>query len=146
MILLDPRDRRPLYEQIIEKLSELMAFGVLSRDEPLPSVRNLAARLSINPNTVQRAYLELERQGFIYSVKGKGSFVSDPAEIREKKRALFRSELENVIKKGAALSLTEEEMMSETARLCRLYAAGPPPDRNENPGQEDSETKEARND
>ena len=57
MILLDPRDHRPIYEQITDKLSELILLGVLPPDSPLPSVRNLASELSINPNTVQRAYL-----------------------------------------------------------------------------------------
>ena len=78
MILLDPRDHRPIYEQIIEKMSELLAMGALPQDEPLPSVRALASELSINPNTVQRAYVELERRGFIYSIKGKGNFANCP--------------------------------------------------------------------
>ena len=57
MILLDYKDRRPIYEQIVEKLSDLMVRGVLTENTPLPSVRSLAADLSINPNTVQRAYI-----------------------------------------------------------------------------------------
>ena len=74
MILIDYKDRRPLYEQIVEKLSDLMVRGILEQDSQLPSVRSLATELSMNPNTIQRAYAELERQGYIYSVKG--SFVS----------------------------------------------------------------------
>ena len=77
MILIDYKDRRPLYEQIVEKLSDLMVRGVLAQDSQLPSVRSLATELSINPNTIQRAYAELERQGYIYSVKGRGSFVAE---------------------------------------------------------------------
>ena len=76
MILIDYKDRRPLYEQIVEKLSDLMVRGVLAQDSQLPSVRSLATELSINPNTIQRAYSELESRGVIYSVKGKGNFVS----------------------------------------------------------------------
>ena len=66
MILIDYKDRRPLYEQIVEKLSDLMVRGVLAQDSQLPSVRSLATELSINPNTIQRAYAELERQGEIW--------------------------------------------------------------------------------
>ena len=65
MIILDYKDRRPIYEQVTEKLKELMFLGVLQENQPLPSVRNLAMDLSINPNTIQRAYAELERQGYI---------------------------------------------------------------------------------
>ena len=64
MIILDYKDRRPIYEQVAEKLGELMLLGVLGENEPLPSVRSLAMELSINPNTIQRAYAELERQGY----------------------------------------------------------------------------------
>ena len=65
MIVLDYKDRRPIYEQVMERLQELMLIGVLGQDEKLPSVRSLATELSINPNTIQRAYMELERQGYI---------------------------------------------------------------------------------
>ena len=82
MIVLDYRDRRPLYEQVAERLQEMMFNGVLPQDAQLPSVRSLATDLSINPNTIQRAYGELERQGYIYSVKGKGSFVADSSRMR----------------------------------------------------------------
>ena len=82
MITLDYRDRRPLYEQVIERFQDLMFKGVLVQDEKMPSVRSLATDLSINPNTIQRAYAELERQGFIYSIKGKGSFVADSGRMK----------------------------------------------------------------
>ena len=85
MILIDYKDRRPLYEQIVEKLSDLMVRGILEQDSQLPSVRSLATELSMNPNTIQRAYAELERQGYIYSVKGRGSFVADNRLIRDAK-------------------------------------------------------------
>ena len=65
VITLDYADRRPIYEQVVEKMKELILLGVLETDSQLPSVRELAMDLSINPNTVQRAYAELERQGVI---------------------------------------------------------------------------------
>lgn len=66
MIVLDYRDRRPLYEQVTEKLEELMFSGVLPPDSRLPSVRSMATELSINPNTIQRAYAELERRVYLF--------------------------------------------------------------------------------
>ena len=59
MILLDYKDRRPIYEQVVSKLEELMLLGIMKENEPLPSVRALAMDLSVNPNTIQRAYVEL---------------------------------------------------------------------------------------
>ena len=76
MIVLDYRDSRPLYQQVKDSLRRMMLTGLLEPDEKLPSVRSLATQLAINPNTIQRAYAELEAEGYIYSVAGKGSFVS----------------------------------------------------------------------
>ena len=69
MIFIDYNDKRPIYEQVTEKIQTLILNGVLESDSKLPSVRSLAMELSINPNTIQRAYSELEREGFIYSVE-----------------------------------------------------------------------------
>ena len=67
MIVIDSRDKRPIYEQVVDKLSDLMLVGVLSAGDKLPSVRSLAMELSINPNTIQKAYIELEHQGYGYN-------------------------------------------------------------------------------
>ena len=75
MIHLDYRDARPIYAQIADNLRDQIRAGVLQADDRLPSVRELAAELAINPNTIQRAYRELEAQGFIATVPGKGCFV-----------------------------------------------------------------------
>ena len=109
MIVLDYRDWRPLYEQVTEKLEELMFSGVLPPDSRLPSVRSMATELSINPNTIQRAYAELERQGYIYSVKGRGSFVADNRQIRERKRQEIWDQLELLIRdaKGTGITMLE---------------------------------------
>lgn len=76
MIQINYQDKRPIYEQVVERFRQLIVMGVLKEDEKIPSVRNLAIDLSINPNTIQKAYQELERQGFVYTVKGRGNFVS----------------------------------------------------------------------
>ena len=75
MILIEYKSRKPIYEQIIDSIKSLIVSGVLERDDQLPSVRQLAQELAINPNTIQKAYGELEREGVIYSLKGRGSFV-----------------------------------------------------------------------
>ncbi len=76
MITVDMRDRKPIYEQLIDKIRTLAVQGHLKPDEHLPSVRALAAELAINPNTIQKAYAELERQNVIYSLPGRGNFIS----------------------------------------------------------------------
>ena len=81
MISLNYRDSRPIYEQIRDGLRKLIVTGALSADEKLPSVRALAAQLAINPNTIQRAYNELEGEGYIYSVPGKGSFAGGRVDV-----------------------------------------------------------------
>ena len=84
MIQIDLSDHRPLYEQIKDKLKELIITGAVSENEKIPSVRELAQELTINPNTIQRAYKDLESEGFIYSVRAKGSFASPVSHIRKR--------------------------------------------------------------
>ena len=76
MITVDMRDRKPIYEQLIDNIRSLAVRGLVKPDEHLPSVRALAAELAINPNTIQKAYAELERQNVIYSLPGRGNFIS----------------------------------------------------------------------
>ena len=94
MIILDYNDKRPIYEQIVDKMQRLIVGGALEPDEKLPSVRSLAVELSINPNTIQRAYSELERSGFIYSVKGRGNFVRADEHLKEKQQRKLLDALE----------------------------------------------------
>lgn len=110
MILIDTRDRRPIYEQITEKLAGLMLRGVLKKDEPMPSVRSLAADLSITPNTVQRAYAELERRGYIYSIGGKGSFVADPAPLIEAEKERILTDLDELTRRALRVGIPEDEL------------------------------------
>lgn len=124
MILLDPMDRRPIYEQIVEKLSALMISGVLKENDPLPSVRNMAADLSINPNTVQRAYLELEREGSIRTVKGKGSFVADLKNLRENHLEDMKKEFKNCALKLKAADLQEKDLTSMIHQIFNKTAGG----------------------
>ena len=110
MIILDYKDRRPIYEQIVERISELILKGVLEPDEKLPSVRNLAMELSINPNTIQKAYAELERRGFLYSVKGRGNFVSYSEELLEQKQIEIIKGLQETVEKAKLNRIEKEEI------------------------------------
>lgn len=118
MIILDYKDRRPIYEQVIEKLEELMLIGVLKENEPLPSVRNLAMELSINPNTIQRAYAELERRGCIYVVKGKGSFVADNKKMKENKQKEILTKFSEIIDEAIQLGISGQEMKRMVEIQC----------------------------
>lgn len=110
MILIDYKDRRPIYEQVIEKFQQMILCGALEPDSPMPSVRSLAMELSLNPNTIQRAYQELERQGYIYTLKGKGSFVSDSIKAADHKRKDIQEELEKCVSNAWMAGITEDEL------------------------------------
>lgn len=111
MFELDIRSRKPIYEQLTEKIKEMILYGILPADEQLPSVRTLSAQLTVNPNTIQKAYRELEREGYIYSRPGKGSFVS-PAQqgSHAAKRAEIRGELLRLMAEAVYLGFTEAEI------------------------------------
>ncbi|TDL76420.1 GntR family transcriptional regulator [Peribacillus frigoritolerans] len=81
MIHIDPRSSTAIYEQIIQQMKELCLKGVLKPGEKLPSVRELSTMIIANPNTVSKAYKELEREGMIETLRGRGTFVSENAQI-----------------------------------------------------------------
>lgn len=110
MIVIDYKDRRPIYEQIIDRVKLLIVKGIWKPNDPLPSVRSLAMDLSINPNTIQRAYQELERAGYIYSVKGKGSFVSDPSLLIEEKKQELINMLKDTARKMVEAGYSKENI------------------------------------
>ena len=116
MIVLDYQDRRPLYEQVTEKFRTLIYQGVLPADSRIPSVRQLAMELSINPNTIQRAYMMLEQEGLIYPVKGKGNFVADTQKIQEESKENFRQEFLELVRKGNHTGFEEEKLIALVQR------------------------------
>ena len=120
MLFLDYQDRRPIYEQIVEKFRMLILSGAVEPSSKMPSVRQLAVELSINPNTIQRAYMELEQQGLICPVKGKGSFVTDSSRIRQIGVEETLSELKKITEKGMALGVGEEEMIDVIPALLHV--------------------------
>ena len=110
MIVIDYKDTRPIYEQIEEKMQTLILKGVLPNDSKLPSVRNLAIELSINPNTIQKAYAELERRGFLYTVKGRGNFVHYQDVLLDEKKAQLADKIKQIIREAEELGIKKEEL------------------------------------
>ena len=110
MISLNYRDSRPIYEQIRDGLRKLIVTGAVQPDEKLPSVRSLAQQLSINPNTIQRAYNELESEGYIYSVPGKGSFASGDTSAEERRKQDLLEQLLELAAELNDLGVSGEEL------------------------------------
>ncbi len=117
MILLDYRDKRPIYEQVTEKLEHLVVSGALEENSKMPSVRALAMELSVNPNTVQRAYNQLESDGYLYTVSGRGSFVAPESEWREGKRQKQLEEWLLVTERAMEAGLPMEQLREELNRI-----------------------------
>ncbi len=110
MISINFRDSRPIYEQVKDSLRRLIVSGALPPDEKLPSVRELASQLVINPNTIQRAYRELEHEGYIVSVPGKGSFAREKAGVDSARRDELLRAFDDAVEELTYLGLTPEEL------------------------------------
>lgn len=120
MISIDNRSRIPIYEQLVNGFKLQIMNGVLQADDQLPSVRQLAQELTINPNTIQKAYRELERLGYTYSVPGKGSFVNKVEDTMQKERITMLSEsLEKIVQELLFLGLTKEEIIEKIELMRR---------------------------
>lgn len=112
MFVIDVMSRMPVYEQIIKQIEEQLLIGTMKAGDKMPSVRSLSISLSINPNTVQKAYTELERRGLIVTVPGKGSFISERAsDILEESSRGKMEELSKLIKELAYAGVTKEEIV-----------------------------------
>ena len=113
MIQIDPRSRTPIYEQLMDGITKLVVSGAMETDGAVPSVRSLAAELSINPNTVQKAFTELERRGILYSTPGKGRFVSgDLAALRDKQAEKQLEALATEMKKAVSMGVSRERIIA----------------------------------
>ncbi|MDV3429432.1 MAG: GntR family transcriptional regulator [Bacillota bacterium] len=112
-ILISNSSDKPIYDQIVDQMKSLILKGDLTEGEALPSIRNLAKELQISVITTKRAYEELENEGFIETVRGKGSFVAEENKelFKEKKLKLIEEKLEEAVTEANALGLTEEEVI-----------------------------------
>ena len=119
MIIIDYKDRRPIYEQIVEKYQMLIIKGILEPDSQMPSVRSLATELGINPNTIQRAYNMLEQSGFIYPVKGKGNFVTGGEKLAIQKQNSFLEKFLDSVKQARELGITKEALQGKIEEIYK---------------------------
>ncbi|MBR2809024.1 MAG: GntR family transcriptional regulator [Erysipelotrichaceae bacterium] len=109
MFLIGLQGKEPIYQQIKDQIIRFIQLGVLKKDEKLPSVRSLSEELAINPNTVQRAYAELERDGYIYTINKKGVFVALSEDVNERKIAI--SNFNNAVNEALGSGLSREELI-----------------------------------
>ena len=113
MAIIDYRDARPIYEQIVSYYKGLILRGILEEDEQMPSVRSLAMELSTNPNTVQKAYAELERAGYLYTVKGRGNFVRNNGTLLAQRREELILRIQSIRREAKELSLDADQLWRE---------------------------------
>ena len=114
MFQLDLKSRKSIYEQVVDNIKELIMANVLSAEEKLPSVRELSKMLTVNPNTIQKAYRELEYQGFVYTVSGLGTYVANPitVEINEKMVSEIKDNIKRDIQELLFCGLSIEQISS----------------------------------
>ena len=118
MIALDYRDKRPIYEQVVEKLEKLIVCGALESNTRMPSVRSLAMELSVNPNTIQRAYAQLEQDGYLYTIVGRGNYVTCEAEWKKGRVQTVLKEFTEVLTKARETRVPRGELL---ALFDRIY-------------------------
>ena len=117
LIQLDYKSGVPIYDQLINNIIRLKMLGALKAGDALPSVRALAAKLSINPNTVQRAYQMLEEKGIIYSAPGKGSFIAEDNESEQNIKKIAVAELKKAMELAISRGLTSDDITKLTDEL-----------------------------
>lgn len=124
MIKIDNNSSKAIYEQIYDEMRRLILSRALKPDEKLPSVRELAAMIKINPNTIQKAYKSLEEDNYIYTVKGKGNFVKDAEELRSVHIKNMEEQLNNTIKSLKKLGLEDSEVLAMVRSILNEYTQG----------------------
>lgn len=118
MLDLDPGDSRPLYTQIMDELRRGIVLGTWPEGEPLPSVRQLASDLRVNPNTVQQAYRELEREGVVYVQRGQGTFVS-PAARRTQRAPLLDAFAQRIAREAYRSGFSAAELIDALRKVAK---------------------------
>jgi len=120
MFIIDQRSSTPIYQQLVQEIKEHILRGLLQPGDKLPSVRELSAQLTINPNTIQKAYQELERQKVTETLRGRGTFVSSnyKPDRDEEKMQLITEELKKIIVEAHYLGLNEEKIVAVVKEIC----------------------------
>ncbi len=118
MFVLDYSEKKPLYEQVKDKMKDMILNGLLKEHEQLPSVRELSMHLTVNPNTIQKAYKDLEAEGYIYSVPGKGNFVAMVSGINKNAKctALYQ-QMKELIRELCFIGEDKEQIMKQIERF-----------------------------
>ena len=117
MIQINYRDPRPIYEQVKDGIRKLAYSGMVGADEILPSVRELASRLAINPNTISKAYKELEQEGFIYTVTGRGTFINQEFDLNDRRKRELFEQFDKVVRELFESSVSEDELVERLKLL-----------------------------
>ena len=119
MLQLDLKSRKSIYEQVMDQLKEQIMTGQMATGEKLPSVRELSKSITVNPNTVQKAYRELERQGYVYTTSGVGTFVADRSEIHADLPALQKAQenLDDAFRQLLFLVIGDEKAKNLTMQI-----------------------------
>ena len=117
MIQLNYRDTRPFYQQIKDNVRQLVVSGALKKHEKLPSVREMAASLAINPNTIQRAYRELESEGYIYTLSGKGTFVAEVDHSNQLRQQELLPQFDKIVSELLYLSMPVNDLTNRILSL-----------------------------
>lgn len=115
MFSIDFQNRTPIYEQLYRSVARMASVGALEKDEALPSVRSLAEELGINPNTVQKAYAMLEHDGILYSVPGRGSFLSGDENASVRQREIVTEKLLKNVREALACGISRDEILERVA-------------------------------
>lgn len=119
MLELNYRDARPIYEQIKDGLRRLILSDVIRQDEKLPSVRDLASQLAINPNTIQKAYRELEQEGYVYTISGRGSFAAPLSDVRSGRQDMLLAQFDEAVTELLCLKKDPEDLKKRIDALAQ---------------------------
>lgn len=120
----NPRSDVPIYQQLVDGVKKAVARGILAPGDKLPSVRELAGRIAINPNTIAKAYQEMEREGIIETLRGRGSFIAEVQARsidREEKKRRMREMLEKVLVEAYYMQMEEDEVLAMVEEIIREW-------------------------
>lgn len=124
MIQLNFRDSKPIYEQVEDGIRKLVVNNLIAEDEKLPSVRELASKYALNPNTISRAYRELEEQGYIYTLNGKGTFVAANEKVNDMRKEELLQQFDELVKELSFLMVPTEQLVERVSNVKMVMERG----------------------
>ncbi len=124
MIQLNFRDSKPIYEQVEDGIRKLVVNNLIAADEKLPSVRELASKYALNPNTISRAYRELEEQGYIYTLNGKGTFVAANEKVNDMRKEELLQQFDELVKELSFLMVPAEQLVERVSNVKIVMERG----------------------